>query len=80
MYILSILLVYLGFTAASITVNHSPTTATGERGDFCATAYGYLFPDGVNLYKNTCGSIGSDVSATVTSAENVNCVTCWFFA
>jgi hypothetical protein len=47
MYILSILLVYLGFLAASIAVDPSVTTPDGERGDFCATAYGPDLHDGL---------------------------------
>ncbi|KAL5389310.1 hypothetical protein PMIN06_006260 [Paraphaeosphaeria minitans] len=44
---------------------------------FGFTAVGYLLPDGVNIYKN---SVSSNLSATVTNAQNLNCITCWFFA
>lgn len=82
MHLISIILTYLCFLAKFTAAIPSPidTLLADARGDFCATAYGYLLPDGVNIYKNTCGSVSSNSAATVTNAQNVNCVTCWFFA
>ncbi|KAF2449468.1 hypothetical protein P171DRAFT_480549 [Karstenula rhodostoma CBS 690.94] len=76
MYLINIILnlCFLASSTAAILSLPDPD------GDFCATAYGYLIPNGVNLYKNTCGSVSSNKAATATNAQNLNCVTCWFFS
>ena len=81
MRLLTSLLLPLTLTLTLTTATPTPTDADASPlADFCATAYGPDAPWGVNIVKNTCGDTGFDKRLRVTSAVNVNCVTCWFYA